>query len=46
MLDQWEATDTGLYRRTKLRVSTMSGDELAWTYVLDAWRVVSPRRTC
>ncbi|UDY24424.1 gamma-glutamylcyclotransferase family protein [Nocardioides sp. Kera G14] len=37
VLDEWEALDTGLYRRTKIRVSTLTGDELAWTYVLDAW---------
>lgn len=36
-LDQWEAADTGLYRRTKVRVSTLTGEVLAWTYVLDAY---------
>ena len=36
-LDGWESTDTGLYRKTKVRVSTMTGELLAWTYVLDAF---------
>src|SRR3954453_8351658 len=36
-LDQWESTDTGLYSKVKLRVSTMTGELLAWTYVLDAF---------
>ena len=36
-LDEWESADTGLYRRTKVRVNTMTGDVVAWTYVLDAY---------
>ncbi|CAN5250548.1 MAG: gamma-glutamylcyclotransferase family protein [Nocardioides sp.] len=36
-LDQWEAADTGLYRKVKVRVNTMTGDMVAWTYVLDAY---------
>ncbi len=32
-----ESADTGLYRKTKVRVSTMLGELLAWTYVLDAY---------
>ncbi|SFC85676.1 Uncharacterized conserved protein YtfP, gamma-glutamylcyclotransferase (GGCT)/AIG2-like family [Nocardioides terrae] len=36
-LDEWESADTGLYRRTKVRVHTMTGDVVAWTYVLDAY---------
>ena len=36
-LDEWESADTGLYRRTKVRVHTMTGDLVAWTYVLDAY---------
>jgi gamma-glutamylcyclotransferase (GGCT)/AIG2-like uncharacterized protein YtfP len=36
-LDGWESTETGLYRKTKVRVSTMTGELLAWTYVLDAF---------
>ncbi|HEY0891065.1 MAG TPA: gamma-glutamylcyclotransferase family protein [Nocardioides sp.] len=36
-LDAWEAADSGLYRKTKVRVNTMAGDIVAWTYVLDAY---------
>jgi gamma-glutamylcyclotransferase (GGCT)/AIG2-like uncharacterized protein YtfP len=37
LLDQWEGADTGVYRRIHVRVSTLDGDVLAWTYVLDAY---------
>lgn len=37
VLDQWDAADAGLYRKTKVRVSTMNGEVVAWTYVLDAY---------
>ena len=36
-LDALESADTGLYRKTKVRVATMNGELLAWTYVLDAY---------
>ena len=36
-LDEWQATDTGLYRRTKVRINTLTSDVVAWTYVLDAY---------
>ena len=36
-LDQWEAADTGLYRKTRVRVATMSGELVVWAYVLDAF---------
>jgi gamma-glutamylcyclotransferase (GGCT)/AIG2-like uncharacterized protein YtfP len=36
-LDSLESADTGLYRKTRVRVSTMAGEQLAWTYVLDAY---------
>lgn len=36
-LDIWEGADTGLYTRIRVRVSTLDGDILAWTYVLDAY---------
>jgi hypothetical protein len=36
-LDEWEAADSGLYRKTKVRVSTLGGEVVAWTYVLDAY---------
>ncbi|CAN5435888.1 gamma-glutamylcyclotransferase [soil metagenome] len=36
-LDEWEQADSGLYRKTKVRISTMAGEVVAWTYVLDAF---------
>lgn len=37
VLDELESADSGLYRKTKVRVATMAGSNLAWTYVLDAY---------
>ena len=37
LLDGWESADSGLYRKTKVRVATMTGSVVAWTYVLDAY---------
>lgn len=36
-LDGWEAFDSGLYRKAKVRVSTLTGELVVWTYVLDAY---------
>ena len=36
-LDDWESVSTGLYLKTRVRVVTMGGEQLAWTYVLDAY---------
>jgi gamma-glutamylcyclotransferase (GGCT)/AIG2-like uncharacterized protein YtfP len=36
-LDGWEAADLGLYRKTKVRVATLTGEIVVWTYVLDAF---------
>jgi hypothetical protein len=36
LLDGWESADTGLFRKTKVRVSTLTGEALVWVYVLDA----------
>jgi gamma-glutamylcyclotransferase (GGCT)/AIG2-like uncharacterized protein YtfP len=36
-LDVLESADTGLYRKTRVRVATMNGEQLAWAYVLDAY---------
>ncbi len=36
-LDYWEGGDTGLYRKIRLRVSTLDGDVLAWVYTLDGY---------
>jgi hypothetical protein len=35
LLDRWEGTELGLYKKVQLRVATLDGDELAWLYVLD-----------
>jgi len=37
VLDNLESADSGLYRKTRVRVATMTGSHLAWTYVLDAY---------
>jgi gamma-glutamylcyclotransferase (GGCT)/AIG2-like uncharacterized protein YtfP len=36
-LDSLESADTGLYRKTRVRVQTLAGEVLAWVYVLDAF---------
>jgi gamma-glutamylcyclotransferase (GGCT)/AIG2-like uncharacterized protein YtfP len=36
-LDALESADTGLYRKIRVRVATMTGEEVAWAYVLDAY---------
>ncbi|WP_109508250.1 gamma-glutamylcyclotransferase family protein [Nocardioides speluncae] len=36
-LDGWDSADTGLYRKTKVRVATLTGELVTWTYVLDAY---------
>src|SRR4029450_1120117 len=36
-LDAWEGADSGLYRRVHPRVQTLTGDEVAYVYVLDAF---------
>ena len=37
VLDSWESADSGLYRKTRVRVVTMQGEQVAWAYVLDAY---------
>jgi len=37
VLDTWEAADVGLYRKTRVRVSSLTGEILVWAYVLDAY---------
>jgi hypothetical protein len=36
-LDRWEGIDLELYRKIRLRVQTLDGESLAWTYVLNAY---------
>ncbi|MEJ7704835.1 MAG: gamma-glutamylcyclotransferase family protein [Geodermatophilaceae bacterium] len=37
LLDAWEGADTDLYITMRVRVHTLTGDVLAWAYVLDAF---------
>lgn len=41
-LDGWEAFDSGLHRKTRLRVSTLAGELVVWAYVLDAYEGGEP----
>jgi len=34
-LDQWDGASIDYYRKTKVRVSTLDGETLAWLYVLN-----------
>ncbi|MCK9902733.1 gamma-glutamylcyclotransferase [Frankia sp. Cpl3] len=43
-LDVWEGADTGLYTRIRVRVSTLDGESLAWTYILNAYEGGLPSR--
>jgi gamma-glutamylcyclotransferase (GGCT)/AIG2-like uncharacterized protein YtfP len=36
-LDDLESATTGLYLRTKVRIASLEGEQLAWTYVLAAY---------
>src|SRR4051812_11696728 len=36
-LDAWEGADSGLYRKIRVRVQTLAGDELCWLYILDGY---------
>src|SRR3954463_12793318 len=36
-LDRWESAATGLYRKIRVRVQTLAGDELCWLYILDGY---------
>ncbi len=36
-LDRWEGTALGLYRKIRVRVATLDGDESAWLYVLNGY---------
>ena len=44
-LDGWESADTGLYRKIKVRVSTLEEELVAWVYVLDAFEGGLPSAT-
>jgi len=34
-LDDWEGLGIGIYRKIRVRVHTLDGEDLAWVYVLD-----------
>jgi hypothetical protein len=34
-LDQWESAESGLYRKVRVRVATLDGEQTAWVYVLN-----------
>ena len=34
-LDSWDGVTLGYYRKSKVRVTTLDGDVLAWLYVLN-----------
>ena len=35
LLDDWEGVGIGLYRKVRVRVATLEGEQVAWLYVLD-----------
>jgi gamma-glutamylcyclotransferase (GGCT)/AIG2-like uncharacterized protein YtfP len=35
VLDEWESATTELYRKVRLRVATLEGEQTAWVYVLN-----------
>ena len=37
VLDEWEGADTGLYRKVRVRVEALAGEQLAWVYLLDGF---------
>lgn len=36
-LDSWEGAHIGIYNKLRVRVHTLSGDQMAWLYTLDAF---------
>lgn len=34
-LDEWESATSGLYRKVRLQVATLEGNQPTWVYVLD-----------
>jgi gamma-glutamylcyclotransferase (GGCT)/AIG2-like uncharacterized protein YtfP len=41
-LDEWESAHSGLYRKVRVRVATLDGEQPAWTYVLDDFEGGTP----
>ncbi|MGH3496141.1 MAG: gamma-glutamylcyclotransferase family protein [Nocardioidaceae bacterium] len=46
LLDAWEGVDIGLYRKLRVRVQTLIGEQVAWLYVLDAYEGGLPSASC
>lgn len=36
-MDRWEGVGLDIYRRTRVRIHTLEGEEQAWTYVLNGY---------
>ncbi len=41
-LDEWESATTELYRKVRLRVATLEGEQTAWVYVLNDFEGGTP----
>ncbi len=39
-MDRWESVGLEVYRRLRVRVHTLDGEEMAWTYVLNGYEGV------
>jgi gamma-glutamylcyclotransferase (GGCT)/AIG2-like uncharacterized protein YtfP len=37
LLDEWEGTGLGVYRKIRVRAHTLDGEALAWVYVVDGY---------
>ena len=44
VLDEWEGVEIGLYRKIRVRVQTLDGEQTAWVYVLERLRGRPPLR--
>nr|WP_275588498.1 gamma-glutamylcyclotransferase family protein [Microlunatus panaciterrae] len=45
-LDEWESAGSGLYRKVRLRIATLEGEESAWVYVLNDFEGGLPSARC
>lgn len=43
-MDRWEGVGLDIYRRMRVRVHTLEGEEAAWVYVLNGYEGDSRRR--
>jgi len=41
-LDVWESADSGLYRKIRLTIATLDGEQVAWVYVLNDFEGGTP----